>query len=75
MTGTKLSLEQMLMSMMVDNLQFLSWSKTKSAQKGHGKPESIFKKLMGDDGKKKDELLSFETPAEYEQYMQQKREG
>lgn len=74
-SGNKITLEQMLYALMVDNLQFLAWTKTKSAQKGHDRPESIFKKLTGTDEKKKDDLISFETPEAYEQYMKTKREG
>lgn len=62
------------MAIMVDNLQFLSWTKTKSAQKGKDKPKSIFNKLMGFDEEPKDELKVFETPEEYEAWRQQKRE-
>lgn len=74
-TGCKLTLEQMLMASMVDNLQFISWTKTKAAQKGHSRPESVLNKLLGS-GKKNpnDELMSFESPAEYEEWRRKKRE-
>lgn len=75
-TGHKLSLEQMLMSLMVDNLQFIAWSKTKSATKNQNKPESVFRRLMDmDDSKNKDELMSFETPEEFDAYMESRRKG
>lgn len=69
-----ITLDQMLMALAVDNLQFLAWSKTKSAQKNQNRPDSLYKKLMGLDKKENDELMSFETPEEFEEYMKQKRE-
>lgn len=72
-SGNKLSIEQMLMALMVDNLQFIAWSKTKAAAKNSNRPESLFKKLTGFDDKQKDELLSFTTPEEYEAHMQKLR--
>lgn len=73
-SDTKISLDEMLLALMVDNLQFISWTKTKSAQKGHGKPESLFKKLMGLDEKKpKDDLMTFATVEEYKAYIENKR--
>lgn len=75
-TGNKLTIEQMLIALMVDNLQFISWTKTKSAQKGHNMPESVFNKLMGFDKKNtKDELNSFSSPEEYEAWRTQKMKG
>lgn len=72
-SGNKLSIDQMLLALMVDNLQFIAWSKTKAAAKNNNRPESLFKKLTGYDEKSKDELMSFTTPEEYEAYMQKKR--
>lgn len=72
--GNNLTTEQMLMALMVDNLQFLSWTKTKSAQKNTNRPESLFNKLMGIDKKQNDELNCFETPEEFEEWMKKKRE-
>ena len=72
-TGVSISAEQMLMAIMADNLQFLAWTKTKEAEKGKGRPDSILQKLLGND-KKSDDLLTFKTPDEYEEYMKKKRE-
>lgn len=72
-SGHKLTFEQMLMALIIDNLQFIAWTKTKAAQKGQGKPEGLFNKLMGFDKKEKEELNSFETPEEFELWMAQKR--
>lgn len=74
--GQKLTLEQMLMAAIVDNLQFISWTKTKAAQKGNNKPESVFNKLMGFDKKNtKDELMSFSSPEEFELWRRRKMKG
>lgn len=68
-----INLNQMLMALMVDNLQFLSWSKTKSAQRNQNKPDSIYRKLMKLDEKQKDDLMSFENPEDFEAYMNEIR--
>ena len=57
------------MAMMVDNLNFIAWSKTKDAKHGRYKQKSILKTLMGEYDKKKDDLEVFETIEEFEEYM------
>lgn len=71
MSGAKITLEQMMMAIIADNLQFLSWTKTKDAQHGKYKNKSILKTLNGEYEKEKDELISFKTVEEYEEYMKQ----
>lgn len=73
-SASRLTLGQALMTMILDDLNFLSWTKTKSAQKNKNRPKSIYKKLSGEDDKPKEELQVFATPEEYEAYMKQKRE-
>lgn len=68
-----LTLEQILLSIIADNLQFLSWTKTKDAQKKKNRPKSILNKLMGKD-KPKDDLEVFDTPEEFEEFMRNKHE-
>lgn len=46
LTGQKLSLEQILLARAVDELAFISWSKTKDGQKNRNRPESILNKLL-----------------------------
>lgn len=70
-TGGKLSIDQMLSAMTVDNLSFLAWTKTKDAQHGRYKQKSILKTLLGEYDKPKDELMSFETIEAYEEHMKQ----
>lgn len=74
LTGNKLTLEQMLECIIADSVQMILWSKTKDAEHGRNKPQSIFQKLMGLDEKEKDDLISFKTPEQYEEYMMRKRE-
>lgn len=71
LSETKVTIEQMMMAMMADNLNFLSWTKTKDAKHGKYKQKSILKTLMGEYDKKKDDLISFKTVEEYEEYMKQ----
>lgn len=70
-SGTRLSVEQMLSAMTVDSLNFLAWTKTKDAQRGRFKQKSILKTLMGEYDNKKEELMSFKTIEEYEEHMKQ----
>ena len=71
LSETKVTIEQMMMAMMADNLNFLAWTKTKDAKHGKYKQKSILKTLMGEYDKKKDDLISFKTVEEYEEYMKQ----
>ena len=41
----KLTLEQTLLSLIVDRLSWLVWAKTKDGQKGRNKPESVYELL------------------------------
>ena len=72
---TKVTLEQILMAIMADNLQFIAWSKTKDAQHKKNKPKSILKKLLDMDETPKEELEAFETPEEFEEYMRNIKNG
>ncbi len=47
MSGVKTDQETLLLAMAVDNLRFLSWTKTKAAQDGSDRPKSIAKALLG----------------------------
>lgn len=72
LSDSKLSIEQMLLSMLVDNMNFLAWTKTKDAKRGgRFKQKSVLKTLQGEYQKAKDELMSFKTIEEYEEYMKQ----
>lgn len=45
LSGQKLNLNKSLQALIVDDLNFLVWAKTKDAQKNKNKPKSIFKAL------------------------------
>ena len=67
-----LTIEQMLLAMLVDSLNGLIWGL--GGKKAGKKPKSILKMLTDKTEKKKDELMSFRTPEEYEAFMARKRE-
>ena len=69
-SGSKINLEQILLAIIADNLNFLSWTKTKEAKKSRYKKKSILKTLT-EEKKKKDDLVSFGSIEDYEQYMKQ----
>jgi len=69
LSGSTLSISQTLMAMQVDCLNILIWSNTKDAQKGRNKPKSILNILLGNDKEKGEELMVFDSPEEFEQYM------
>lgn len=70
LSGAKLTTPEMMQALIVDSLQFLCWTKTKNARKGTNKPKSLYASLVG--AKKRDELMSFSTPEEYEAYIRNK---
>lgn len=70
-SNTKLTIEQIISSIMADSLQFLAWTKTKEAQKGRYDKKSILKILNGDYETENEELAVFETIEEFENYMKQ----
>lgn len=71
MSGQKISLENQLLALILDSINIRVWQNTKDGQKGRKRPPSLYKKLMGKD-KPKDELMSFSTPEEYEEWRRRK---
>lgn len=67
MSDSRLTLNQMMMAAILDELRFLSWTKTKHGKRYNQK--RILKALQGEYDTKKDELMSFKTVEEYERYM------
>lgn len=70
-SGLSLTIDQMLLAMIEDSLNGLIWGL--GGKKHSKKPKSIFKMLMNPN-EKKDELMSFRTPEEYEAWMARKKE-
>lgn len=46
LSGQKISTDRMLRMKIADELAFLGWAKTKDAQKGKNRPESILQKAL-----------------------------
>lgn len=61
----------MLLALLVDGVNISNW--LQNGAKRNRKPQSIFRKLTEQE-KPKDELMSFRTPEEYEEWMARKRE-
>lgn len=58
--------DTMLLAMAVDALNILVWSKTKAAEKGEGRPESITAALFGDHKEEPEKYERFQTGADFE---------
>lgn len=70
-----LTLEQYLLAMIADSLNFIAWSKTKDAQHKKNRPKSVVQKLTASGKTDKDDLELFETAEEFEEYMRSLRHG
>lgn len=70
-SGVNLTLDQMLLALLVDDLNNLMYGLSRKKGK---KPQSIAKQLLNKDKKDKDELMSFRTADDYEAWMRRKRE-
>ena len=71
LSGNRITLEQALLAIIVDRLNFIAWTKTEDAHKGRKyRRKSIFETLTKNpEQKKKDEIMSFNTVEEYDEYM------
>lgn len=58
--------DTMLLAMAVDALNLLVWTKTKAAEKGEGRPESITAALFGDHKEEPEKYERFQTGADFE---------
>ena len=74
MSSSELTMNQMLMSLILDSLNTLVWFNTKDGSKGKNRPKSIYRMLMGLDKKQNEDLMVFDSPEEFETWMQSKRE-
>lgn len=72
LSKSKLTIEQILMARIADDLSFVAWTYTKEARKGKPyKGKSILKALQGDYTEEKEQYEVFETIEEFEEYMKQ----
>lgn len=74
-SGLQISPETALMAAAVDRLSLLFWAKTKDAEKGNNRPESILAKLTGEITTKDSDLQSFDTAEEFEAARQRILQG
>lgn len=71
----RLTIEQALLAMIADRLNFIAWTKTKDAQKGGKyKLKSIYEAL-NKEPEKEEKYEAFDTVEAYEEYIKTKREG
>lgn len=71
-SDTKLTLEETLLAMILDGINFICWTYTKEAKKGRPySKKSVLKLLNGEYDKEKDDLEIFKTIEEFEEYMNQ----
>lgn len=59
-SGSRITLSQALWARIADELTFLSWTKTKDAQKGRNRPASILKMLT-----EEKEVQAFASPEDF----------
>ena len=64
LSGDRITLTQVLLARITDELSFQSWAKTKDGQKNRNRPESVLKKLIEEP--KKDEVVSFMTAEDFD---------
>ena len=72
LSNRNISLTQMLLSVVADRLGVLIWQQTKDGPKNRNHPKSIYKALTGQE-KQKEELMTFQTPEEFEAWNASKR--
>lgn len=62
LNDAKVSLQELLLARVVDELAFISWSKTKDGSKNRNRPKSVIKALTE---KKEDEVQAFTSAEEF----------
>lgn len=75
LNGSRITVEQSLLAIIADRLNFIAWSKTRDAQKGHRYKEKSIYEILTRKSKPKEELMTFDTVEEYEEYMKSRNEG
>ncbi len=72
---TEIAPETALMAAAVDRLSLLVWAKTKDAETGSNRPESILAKLTKQETKTESDLQAFDTAEEFEAARQRILQG
>ena len=73
LSKSKLTMDQTLKVLMVDNLRILVWQKTKSGQKGRRRPKALLEQILGKQKKNKDELEKFSSIEAFERWRLSKQ--
>jgi hypothetical protein len=66
LSGQDVTMDSLLNACILDELRFISWSKTKDASKNKNRPKSVAKSLLGLDKKKDKTHITFSTCEEFE---------
>jgi len=69
--GIKITLTDMLLSLIVDGINTLIWQRTKDGMKGRNRPDSIFKKLT-EEKQPKEDLETFDDVTSFEEWYRAK---
>ena len=72
-SGTKVPLDVLLQSAVVDRLGLLVWAKTEDGQKGRNRPKSVVESLFGE--KTESEVSAFTSGEEFEKERQRLLKG
>lgn len=62
----KISTDTTLRAIAVDCLRLMLWQNSRDGAKGVNRPESILDQLVGRNKQKNDELITFDTPEDFE---------
>ena len=75
MLGQPAETNTILLAGILDRLSFLAWTKTKDAQTGRNRPESVVDKLLNGDKKPEREFEVFNSGKEFMERLNQLRKG
>lgn len=75
MTGSNVSFDRILMAGMLDQLSYLSWTKTKAAEKGKNRPKSILEQITKERSVHDDDVVVFDSPEAFEEAYRKIIEG
>ena len=75
MTGFPVGTDTFLLAGILDRLSFLAWTKTKDAQSGRNRPDSILNNLMHRDTKPERNFEVFASGEEFMERLKQLRGG
>lgn len=62
LSGAKITLTQALLARIIDELSFISWTKSKDGQKNRNRPKSVLKSLT----EEKEKLEGFKNADDFE---------